>query len=115
MDSATNIADVIVIGAGIIGTATAWRCAQRGLSVTVVDPDPARGAWRAAAGMLGPVSELHHTEVDLLELNRAALDLYPAFVDELEAATGLTVGYRECGTVSVAWDGADLAALRGIQ
>lgn len=114
MDSTTNVTDVIVVGAGVIGTATAWRCAQRGLSVTVIDPDPSQGAWRAAAGMLGPVSELHYTEVDLLALNRASLALYPAFVDELENATGLTAGYRECGTVNVAWDGADLAAMRDL-
>jgi len=46
--------DVVIVGAGAIGTAVAWRCAQRGLAVTVVDPDPDRGAWRTAAGMLAP-------------------------------------------------------------
>jgi glycine oxidase len=108
------IADVAVVGGGIIGAAVAWRCAQRGLSVTVIDPHPDRGAWRTAAGMLAPVTELHYTESPLLRLNLESSSLYPAFVAELTHATGMPTGYQECGTVDVAWDGADLAALRDL-
>src|ERR1700756_712620 len=107
-------ADVVVIGAGAIGTAVAWRCAQRGLAVAVVDPDPNRGAWRTAAGMLAPITELHFTETELLRLNLASLERYPRFVAELQEATGLDPGYRECGTVEIAWDAADLAAVRDL-
>lgn len=106
--------DVLIIGAGAIGTACAWRCAQRGLSVTLVDPDPTRGAWNTAAGMLAPITELHYTESALLWLNLESLARYPAFVAELSAATGLPTGYLDCGTVEVAWDGADLHALRDL-
>jgi glycine oxidase len=111
----TSSSDVVVVGGGVIGTAIAWRCAQRGLSVTVVDPGDERGAWHTAAGMLAPVTELHYTETPLLRLNLAGLARYPAFVAELIAATGLDVGYVECGTVAIAWDGADLTALRDLQ
>jgi glycine oxidase len=107
-------ADVAVVGGGLIGTAIAWRCAQRGLSVAVVDPEPSRGAWRTAAGMLAPVTELHYTESPLLRLNLESNRRYPGFVAELAEVTGLSTGYRECGTVDVAWDGADLAALRDL-
>lgn len=106
--------DVVVVGAGMIGAAIGWRCAQRGLSVTLVDPDPDRGAWHTAAGMLAPITELHYTETPLLELNLASLARYPAVAAELTEATGLPTGYQECGTVAVAWDGADLAALRDL-
>ena len=106
--------DVAVIGAGAIGTAVAWRCAQRGLSVTVVDPEPERGAWHTAAGMLAPVTELHYAETPLLRLNLASLAAYPQFAAELTGTTGLPTGYQECGTVSLAWDAADLAALRDL-
>jgi len=106
--------DVIVVGAGAIGAAVAWRCAQRGLSVTIVDPAPERGAWHTAAGMLAPITELHYAETPLLRLNLAALAGYPAFIAELSELTALPTGFRECGTVSVAWDGADLAALRDL-
>jgi len=110
----TSSADVIVVGGGPIGLAVAWRTAQAGLSVIVVDPDPDRGAWRTAAGMLAPITELHYAESDLLRLNLASASRYPAFVEELTALTGLPTGYRDSGTVEVAWDSADLAALRDL-
>lgn len=110
MDQRT--ADVVVIGAGTIGTATAWRCAQRGMAVTLVDPEPHRGAWHTAAGMLSPVSELQYAEEPLFRLGRESLAGYPAFVAELEQLTGQSVAYWPCGTLSTAWDAADLAAQR---
>jgi len=110
----TTNADVIVLGNGAIGSAVAWRCAQRGLAVTVLDPDPVRGAWHTAAGMLAPVTELHYAESALLRLNLDSLARYPAFAAELTELTGLPTGLQECGTVSIAWDGADLAALRDL-
>jgi glycine oxidase len=106
--------DVIVLGAGAIGTAVAWRCAQRGLRVTVVDPAPADGAWRTAAGMLAPVTELHYAESALLRLNLDSLARYPAFAAAVSERSGLPTGFRACGTVSIAWDGADLAGLRDL-
>ncbi|MCW2496806.1 glycine oxidase ThiO [Jatrophihabitans sp.] len=102
--------DVAIVGAGVIGTAVAWRAAQRGLTVTLFDPDPTRGAWRTAAGMLAPITELHYAESALLRLNLASLARYPSFVEEL----GLPTGYRANGTLEVAWDAADLAALRDL-
>jgi glycine oxidase len=111
---AQDPADVVVIGGGTIGVAVAWRCAQRGLTVTVVDPDPTRGAWDTAAGMLSPITELHYAEEPLFRLGRASLAGYPAFVEELELVTGRQVGYLPCGTLSTAWDAADLAAQRDL-
>jgi glycine oxidase len=110
-----NTSDVIVVGAGPVGAAVAWRCAQRGLTVTLVDPDPDRGAWRTAAGMLAPVTELHYAETALLRLNLESARRYRAFCDELSDVTGLPTGYAATGTVSVAWDAADHAALRDLQ
>jgi glycine/D-amino acid oxidase-like deaminating enzyme len=80
--------DVVVAGGGLIGLAVAWRCAQRGLSVTVVDEAPGAGASYAAAGMLAPVTEAAYGEERLLALCRASLDRFPAFVTELHSAGG---------------------------
>lgn len=107
-------ADVLVVGAGVIGLSIAWRCRARGLAVTVVDPAPGSGASRTAAGMLAPVTELHYGEQPLLELNLASAERYPAFAAELEDVTGRAIGYRRTGTVVAAWDAADLAALRDL-
>ena len=99
----------------MIGSAIAWRAAEAGLEVTLVDTDPLpaqpRSASWAAAGMLTPVSEAHYGEEALLELNLASAAMYPEFIAELQAATGADVGYRRCGTVVVARDPDDNAAL----
>ncbi|WP_228078522.1 glycine oxidase ThiO [Streptomyces profundus] len=104
--------DVVVVGGGVIGLATAWRTALRGLATVVVDPRPGGGAAGVAAGMLAPVTELHHGEETLLRLNLASADRYPAFVAELTEAAGTDVGYRACGTLAVALDADDRAQLR---
>jgi len=106
--------DVAIVGAGIIGSAIAWRCVQRGLSVAIADPDPSRGAWNTAAGMLAPVTELHYAESALLRLNLASAARWPAFAAELSDASGVGTGLRETGTIEAAWDFADLAALRDL-
>ncbi|MGW1977955.1 glycine oxidase ThiO [Streptomyces sp. NPDC001889] len=106
------VPDVLVIGGGIIGLATAWRAAQRGLSVTVADPRPGRGAARVAAGMLAAVTELHYGEQTLLGLNLESARRYPGFAAELEEASGRDIGYRACGTLAVALDADDRAHLR---
>ena len=51
--------DAVVIGAGLIGLACAWRARRSGLSVLVVDraDEPGAAASRVAAGMLAPVTE----------------------------------------------------------
>ncbi|MFZ3556944.1 MULTISPECIES: glycine oxidase ThiO [unclassified Streptomyces] len=104
--------DVLVVGGGIIGLVTAWRAAQRGLSVAVADPEPGGGAAQVAAGMLAAVTELHHGEQMLLGLNLESARRYPDFAAELSEATGQDLGYRACGTLAVALDADDRAHLR---
>lgn len=98
----------IVVGGGVIGLGVAWRAAQRGWKVAVVDSPSPNAATRVAAGLLilagGKVSA-HH-----LALRAASANLYPEFVADLEAATGLDCGYNPCGLMTVAYDpGADNA------
>ena len=103
--------DVVVAGGGLIGLGIAWRCLQRGLSVTVVDEDFGAGASFAAAGMLAPITEATYGEERLLGLCQDSLRRYPAFVAELEAATGVEVGLRTNGTLQVGFDTDDMRAL----
>jgi glycine oxidase len=106
--------DVAVVGAGVIGLASAWRLAQRGASVVVVDPAPGSGASGVAAGMLAPVTEARLGEEPLLRLNRASWARWPAFAAEVEAAGGRPVGYRDDGTLMVALDADDRAVLEDL-
>src|ERR1017187_4959692 len=50
-----DVMDVIIIGGGIIGASTAWRLAQAGAAVTLVDAGaPGGGGRLGGAGMLAP-------------------------------------------------------------
>jgi glycine oxidase len=103
--------DVAVIGGGVIGLAVAWRSAQQGLRVIIADPDPGQGATHAAAGMLTPIAEAAYAEREIFQLGSESLRRYPAFAAEVAAASGLPTGFRQCGTLQVAYDSDDLAAL----
>ena len=107
--------DVIVVGGGVIGTGAAWRVAQRGLSVLQLDPAPGSGASGVAAGMLAPVSELHHGELALLQVSLDAAQRFPGYVADVTAAGGQDTGYRDCGTLVVALAADDRARLTDIR
>ncbi|GLY18805.1 glycine oxidase ThiO [Kineosporia sp. NBRC 101677] len=107
--------DVVVLGGGLIGTACAWRLAQRGHDVVLVDPAPGAGASYAAAGMLAPVSELHHGEEELLALCLLAAAGFADFAGQVSEASGLPTGYRACGTLAVALDAGDRARLARVR
>jgi glycine/D-amino acid oxidase-like deaminating enzyme len=79
---------IVIVGGGIIGCSIAWRLAQRGgHEVVVIERDePVRKASWAAAGMLLPLLEPNSP---LQDLAAASFRAYPAFVDELRAATGI--------------------------
>jgi glycine oxidase len=103
--------DVIVVGGGVIGTGIAWRAARAGRTVTIIDPGTDDKASLVAAGMLGPVSESVFGEQELLSLNLHAIGQFPSFNAELEAAAGSATGLRTEGTLAVAYNNDDLAAL----
>lgn len=82
--------------------------------MTVLNDPKERGASTVAAGMLAPVTEVDYGEESLLRLNIDSARRYGAFVGELEAATGVEVRYRRCGTLMVARDADDNAELEDI-
>jgi len=107
--------DAVFVGGGAIGLACAWRAAQRGARVAVLDAaEPPAGATRVAAGMLAPVGELAFGEPQLLEMTLAASRLYPDFIAELEEATGASTGYSRQGAIHVALDRDEAAELRRV-
>jgi glycine oxidase len=104
-------AEVVVAGGGVIGTAIAWRAAAAGLDVVLVDPEEGDAASLVAAGMLAPVSESLFGEGALLRINLLAVTRFPGFAAELQDATGHDIGLRREGTLAIAYDHGDLAAL----
>ncbi len=103
---------VIVIGGGVIGLAVAWRLAQRGADVALLERDePGRGTSHVAAGMIAPISEATAREEPLLRLGLASARAYPEFVEQLREATGQDPGYLRCGTLIAARDRDEAEAL----
>ncbi|MCA1690292.1 MAG: glycine oxidase ThiO [Actinobacteria bacterium] len=106
--------DVVVVGGGVIGLAVAWRCAQQGMAVTLLERDAlGGGASRVAAGMLGPVAEVGFGAAAgrLLELGLESARRWPDFAAELAAAAGTESRLRSDGTLIVARDADEAAAL----
>jgi glycine oxidase len=107
--------DAVIVGGGVIGLCCAWRLAQRGAGVAVLDrAEPPAGATRVAAGMLAPIGELAFGEPELLRMTIAAAEGYPDFVAELEAASETGTGYARHGALHVALDRDEAAELRRV-
>jgi len=105
-------ADAIVIGAGIVGASIAWRLAQKGLQVVLVDAGRAGGeaSW-AGAGMLAPGGEITQwTQWSDFALHSHSL--YPGFIDELTQETGCPIDFQRKGAIEVASTEADWLALQ---
>lgn len=103
--------DAVVVGAGVIGLSIAWRLAEKGVGVVVIDPHPLSGASWVAAGMLAPVSEANHGEQELVKLGLKSLQRYPSFVKELQDFSEMEVEYIPSGTLEVALDANDKAEI----
>ena len=99
-----QVRDVVVVGAGVVGSAIAYELSRRGADVLVVDyRGVGRGATQASAGMLAPYSEADRPG-PLLTLGVRSLDLYDDFIDNVCADSGRAVAYARDGTLQVAVD-----------
>ena len=111
--SGTDNFDAVFVGGGVIGLAGAWRAAQGGARVCVLErAEPPAGATNVAAGMLAPVGELTFGERELLEMTLASGALWDDFAAEVEAAGGEATGYERCGALHVALDRDEAGELR---
>ena len=106
-----GVQDVLIVGAGMVGCAAALRLADRGLVVTVVDRgEPGREASWAAGGILAPEVEAHGPGA-FVELMRAGVARWRPFAAELRERAEVDVGYRDDGTLQLAFDDDEAAVL----
>lgn len=111
--SPAKLPRVAIVGAGVCGLGIGWRLAAAGCRVELYDRGEAgHGATWAAAGMLAGGVETEPGEQRLLGLNQWSQALWPDFVRELEAASGMAVDYRAEGTLVAALTRDDVAQLR---
>jgi len=102
---------IAIAGGGLIGLSIAWRLAQQGWPVTILEKGSiGREASWAGAGMLAPGGEIE-ARSRLATLSLESRRLYGAFVKELEAGSGYRIDYQQCGSLDVAYWPDDLALL----
>ena len=88
-------ADVLIIGGGIIGTASAYYLARLGMSVVLIEKD--KIACQQSGHNWGFVRTQNRDPAEL-PLSIEALSLWPT----LERELGVHVGWRQCGCIFVA-------------
>lgn len=90
----------MIVGAGIIGLATAWELAAAGACVTVIDRggEPGRESSWAGGGILCALLPWDYPQAvtALVDFSTA---LYPAWMSELHALSAIQTEYRQTGVL----------------
>lgn len=104
--------DVAIVGAGVIGACIAEILARSSrLRIALFDQGtPGCEASNAAAGVLA-VASGHARQGVLLQLRRLSGAMFPELVDRLQRETGIALGYRRDGLISLAFSDAETVAL----
>ena len=100
----SSIADVIIIGGGVIGLSIARALALRGVRDVLLIERHSLGAEAssAAAGMLAPQAEANRAH-EFFYLTCRSRDMYPGFAAELLEETGIDIELDTNGTLYLAF------------
>ncbi|MFD1018613.1 NAD(P)/FAD-dependent oxidoreductase [Thalassobacillus hwangdonensis] len=91
---------IIVIGAGILGAATAYHLTERGASVTLIDRKDTGQATAAAAGIICPwLTNRRNTE--WYKLVTEGAKYYPELMERLSEYGTMDPAYRQVGAINI--------------
>ena len=93
--------DAVVIGGGLLGTATAYHLIAGGARTLLVDRADAGRATDAGAGIISPETNSRDPEA-WFQLAAAAAAYYPALIERLRDEQAGETGYARCGRLVVA-------------
>jgi glycine oxidase len=89
--------DIIIIGAGVIGLATALKLLESGVKVRILERGQTgmESSW-AGGGILSPICPWDYTDA-VTRLIHYSTTLFPDWVAALHKATGIDPEYHQCG------------------
>src|SRR5712691_9418203 len=91
--------DILIIGAGVIGTAIAYHLRKQGAEVTILERgEIGNKASSAAAGLLAPLGPLSGPG-PYADLLLSSFAMFPSLVPELEEVSGLDLEYERPGAL----------------
>lgn len=90
----------IIVGAGILGAATAYHLAKAGANVTLVDRQDQGQATDAAAGIICPWLSQRRNQA-WYQLAKNGAKYYPTLIEELQAEGEKETGYAKVGALSL--------------
>jgi sarcosine oxidase, subunit beta len=111
-------ADVVIVGAGVVGAAIAWHLAKRGVAAVVLEREKAPGLG-STGQCAGGVRQQFSTPVNV-DVSRLSIEAFARMKDELDAEGELywPVGYLFCLSDAARWrdfqEGAAMQRGRGV-
>lgn len=106
------MAEVVVVGGGIVGASAAYALARAGTRVTAIDAAYPGQATAAGAGIIAPGTSPHQPPA-FLALMDHAVRAYPALLEALAGDGEVDTGYAVTGALIVAAGEAEVPALAG--
>lgn len=94
--------EAIIVGGGIIGLTSAYYLQKAGYSVRIFDQSEvgSEASW-AGGGILSPLAPWDYSQT-INDLVHESLKDYPAFIEDIEASTGMQVEYLHSGMLVIA-------------
>ena len=94
--------DLAIIGGGVIGCAIAWRLAQSGASIALIERGRfGNGASGATAGIIAPLWHIPPDNPPLFQMGIRSLQLFPQWAAEL-ADAGINPEFQQTGILRIA-------------
>ena len=107
-----DTADVVVIGAGVVGCSVAYYLAREGVKVTLLEREAiGSGASAHATGSLSLLGAEFSPGASF-EMARASYGEFPQIVPELEAATGMDLLYQRRPSLRLALDDEEVGLIK---